>query len=39
MRRRRSDDSVVNLFTNKVDAKSNKSDAQTRSGLTEIAGQ
>lgn len=36
MRMRRGIDLVVDLFSNKVDTKSDKSDAETRSGMTHL---
>lgn len=39
MRRRRSDDPIVDLFANKIDSKSDESDAESWGGLTQIARQ
>ena len=39
MRRRRSDDPIVDLFANKIDSKSDESDAEPWGGLTQIARQ
>lgn len=37
MRRRRSDDPIVDLFANKIDSKSDEGDAEAWSGMTQIA--